>query len=102
MKKAKRILALAGAVLLVCMYACTLIFALMGSPASTGLFKASVAATILVPVLLYAYILVARLLKGSGSDEAAAAPPDASGALLLLTSLTPGQSESLRSFSGSS
>ena len=68
MKKAKRILALAGAVLLVCMYACTLIFALMGSPASTGLFKASVAATILVPVLLYAYILVARLLKGSGSD----------------------------------
>ena len=77
MKKAKRILALAGAVLLVCMYACTLIFALMGSPASTGLFKASVAATILVPVLLYVYILVARLLKGSGSDEAAGIDPGA-------------------------
>ena len=70
MKKAKRILALIGAILLVCMYACTLIFALTGSPASTGLFRASVAATILIPVLLYAYILVARLLKGSGSDVA--------------------------------
>ena len=77
MKKAKRILALAGAVLLECMYACTIILALMGSPATTGLFKASVAATILVPVLLYAYILVARLLKGSGSDEAAGNDPGA-------------------------
>ena len=66
MKKAKRILALIGAILLVCMYACTLIFALTGSPASTGLF----------PVLLYAYILVARLLKGSGSDGVSGDDPD--------------------------
>lgn len=68
MKKTKRILALVGAVLLVCMYICTLVFALIDSPAATGLLRASVAATILIPVLLYAYILVARLLKGSGSD----------------------------------
>lgn len=71
MKKTKRILALAGAVLLVCMYICTLVFALIDSPAATGFFRASVAATILIPVLLYAYILVARLLKGSGSEESA-------------------------------
>ena len=76
MKKSKRILALIGAILLVCMYACTLIFALTGSPASTGLFRASVAATILIPVLLYAYILVARLLKGSGSDGVSGDDPD--------------------------
>lgn len=76
MKKAKRILALTGAVLLVCMYACTLIFALMGSPASAGLFRASVAATILIPVLLYAYILVARVLKGDDSDSAPDNSPD--------------------------
>ena len=76
MKKTKRILALIGAILLACMYACTLVFALIGSPASTGLFRASVAATILVPVLLYAYILVARLLKGSGSDGVSDNDPD--------------------------
>ena len=54
MKKAKRILALTGAILLVCLYAATLVFALMDSPAASGLLKAAVAATILVPVLLYA------------------------------------------------
>ena len=69
MKKIKRILALVGAALLACMYICTLVFALMDSPAATGFFRASVAATILIPVLLYAYILIARLLKGSGSDS---------------------------------
>ncbi len=71
MEKIKRLLALAGALLLVTMYACTLIFALMDSPASSGLLKASVAATILIPVLLYAYILIARLLKerSSGDDD---------------------------------
>ena len=50
MKKLKQILALTGAVLLVCMYLATLIFALVDSPAAPGLFKASVAATILIPV----------------------------------------------------
>lgn len=76
MKKTKRILALAGAVLLACMYICTLVFALMDSPAAAGLLRASVAATILIPVLLYAYILVARLLKGSDPDNTAGDDPD--------------------------
>ena len=69
MKKIKQILALIGVVLLVCMYAATLIFALIDSPAASGLFRASVAATILVPVLLYAFILVARLLKNHKYDQ---------------------------------
>ncbi len=70
MNKLKRILALAGAVLLIGMYAATLVFALMDSPAASDLLKASIAATILIPVLLYAFILVTRLLKDhSGNDE---------------------------------
>ena len=69
MKKAKRILALTGAILLVCLYAATLVFALMDSPAASGLLKAAVAASILVPVLLYAFILVARLLNRNDGDE---------------------------------
>ena len=68
MKKLKRILALIGVILLAALYVSTLVFALMDSPAAGGMFRASVAATILVPVLLYAYILVARLLKGRGSE----------------------------------
>ena len=70
MNKLKRIFALAGAILLICMYASTLVFALIDSPAAGNLLKASVATTILIPVLLYAFILVARLLKDhSGSDD---------------------------------
>ena len=69
MKKIKQIFALIGAVLLVCMYAATLIFALIDSPAASGLFKATVAATILIPVLLYAFIMITRLLKDHNDDS---------------------------------
>lgn len=68
MKKTKRILALTGAVLLILMYACTLIFAFIDHSESMGLLKASVACTILVPVLLYAYSLVYRLLHQKDDD----------------------------------
>lgn len=63
MKKTKRILALIGVVLLVMMYACTLIFALVDHSQTMGLFKASVACTIIIPVLLYAYSLVYRVTR---------------------------------------
>lgn len=69
MKKIKRILALTGAILLVALYACTLIFALIDSPATSSLLAASVAATTLIPVLLYGYILIARLLKEDRGDD---------------------------------
>ncbi len=63
MKKTKRILAIAGVVLLVALYASTLIFAFIDHTKSLGLLKASVALTIILPVLLYAYTLIYRLLK---------------------------------------
>lgn len=62
MKKAKRILALAGAVLLIGMYVCTFIFSLIDSPVATDFLKASVAATILIPVLLYGLLLFTKLM----------------------------------------
>ncbi len=79
MNRLKRILALSGAVLLVCMYAAALVFALIDSPAAAGLFRASIAATILVPVLLYAYILAARILKGKGRGNDGTQDPDQDG-----------------------
>lgn len=62
MKKTKRILAAAGAILLFLMYLSTLIFALIDHPAAFALLRASIGCTILIPVLLYAGILVYRVL----------------------------------------
>ena len=68
MKHVKQILALLGAVLLAALYISTLVFALSDSPVFSDLLKISVAATILVPVLLYACILAARLNHRDGED----------------------------------
>lgn len=69
MKKVKRILALAGVILLALMYASTLVFALLDRSESMGLLKASVACTILVPVLLYAYILIYKLVHRDSDED---------------------------------
>lgn len=66
MKKHTRIFALAGAILLIALYLCTLIFALIDTPLTNDLLKISIAATILIPVLLYGYLLFSRL---SGKDQ---------------------------------
>ena len=63
MKKAKRVLALLGVILLVAMYGSTLVFAVMDSPMARGLLMGSVYCTIAVPVLLYAMTLVTKHLK---------------------------------------
>ena len=69
MQLIKRIQAVAGVIFLICMYASTLVFALMGSAQSTNLLMASVIATVIVPVLLYAFTLVTRLLKDHNLDS---------------------------------
>ena len=68
MKKLKRISALLGVFILIAMYLCTLIFALIDSPVASDLLKASIAATIFVPVILYG-LLVTRLLKDDSKDN---------------------------------
>ena len=69
MKKTTRILAAVAALLLFAMYGATLVFSLLDLPASEDLLMASVACTIIFPVLLYAYILVYRVLKGRGEED---------------------------------
>ncbi len=63
MKKIQRIFALVGVLLLVGLYGSTMFFALSGSPNATGFFKASIACTIVVPVFLYANMLIYKYLK---------------------------------------
>ena len=69
MKKAKRILALIGVIFLVAMYLSTLIFSLIDSPLASDLLKGSVAATILVTVVLYGFVLFSRLFGNDNDDR---------------------------------
>lgn len=69
MKKTKRILAIIGIILLVGMYASTLVFALIDHSETMGLLKASIACTIILPVLLYAYTLVYKITRKNNSDD---------------------------------
>lgn len=68
MSKTKRFLALLGVILLATLYLSTLFFAIFDSPNTMWLFKASIAATILLPVLLYAYSLFYRLSHKNKGD----------------------------------
>ena len=80
MKKVKRILAAIGAILLFGMYASTLLFALIDHSASKGMLKASIACTIIFPVLLYACTLVYKLTKDNSADIEDAEQTDESAA----------------------
>ena len=75
-KKSTRILALAGIVLLLAMYASTMVFALMDSPAARGLFAASIFCTFAVPLLLYGMMFTADVLRGRGAPKENEAPED--------------------------
>ena len=63
MKKIKRILALAGAVLLFALYASTLVFAFIDTSVSQTFLRAAIACAIILPVLIYAYALVYRVTR---------------------------------------
>lgn len=69
MKKVQRILALVGAVTLILLYASTLIFAFMDSEYATQLLAASVAGTILLPVLIYGLTVFIKLSKKESDDS---------------------------------
>jgi dolichyl-phosphate-mannose--protein O-mannosyl transferase len=72
MKKIKQILALIGVVILIGLYLSTLVCALSGSENFMDMFMASVYATVVIPVLIWAYSFVYKLLKkhyGSDSDS---------------------------------
>lgn len=68
--KIKRIMALVLAFFLVALYIATLIFAITDNPQTMSLFKASVALTIFVPVMIYAYQLVYRVLRSGATKDA--------------------------------
>ncbi len=69
MKQIKRILALLGILLLTGVYIATIILALTDDPNSMNAFRASIYCTIIVPVLIWAYTFIYKLLKGNSNDS---------------------------------
>lgn len=69
MQKIKRVLAMLGVILLVLLYLSTLVFALLGKEFMNWLM-ASLAATIMIPVLIWTYGFIYRLIKGEKDKEA--------------------------------
>ena len=69
MKTVRRILAIIGVLLLLALYGSTLIFALIGNPDSMLLFRAAVIATVIIPVLIWAYTFIYKLLKDHSEEE---------------------------------
>ena len=70
MKKIKQILTILGIVLLVGLYLSTLVCALSKSPDYERMLSASVYATVIIPVLIWAYSFIYKLLKKhNGKDK---------------------------------
>ena len=63
MKKLQRILALIGVILLAGLYLITLVSAIFATPYSAGLFKACLFSTVFIPIMIYAILLIYRVLK---------------------------------------
>ncbi len=69
MKKAKRILALVGVILILALYGSTMFFAITDNSDTMSMFKASVVATIVIPVLLWAYSFIFKLVKKDNEPQ---------------------------------
>jgi len=70
MKKLKRITALIGVIALFALYIYTLVLAIFGSEQTMNMFMTSIVATVVLPVLLWTYSFIYRLLKNHYSEEA--------------------------------
>ena len=73
MDKLRRIFAAAGAVVLLGMYLLTFISAILATPATHALFLGSLSATIIIPIFLYAYTLIYKMVykkKDEDKEEA--------------------------------
>ena len=69
MKKTRQILAVTGIVLLLAMYLVCFILALTGKHEATTLFKAALGATIAVPIVLYAFLMLLKVFPPFVKNE---------------------------------
>ena len=69
-KKIRQILAILGIIVLVGLYVSTIICALSASDHFMNLLMASIYATVIIPVLIWAYTFIYKLIKKNSEDEA--------------------------------
>ena len=69
MKKIKQVVALVRGVLLVGMDVASFVAAIFAKPQAHGLFMASVGMTIMIPLLLYAYTIIYRVIHPEVHEE---------------------------------
>ena len=77
MKKTRRILALIGIILLLSMYLVCFILAIVGRHEATTLFRAALGATIAVPIVLYAFMMLLKVFPMFSRNDEESAPDDA-------------------------
>lgn len=68
MKKVKQILALLGVIVLAGLYIATIVCALSAGENFMDMLMASVYATVIIPVLLWAYTFIYKLIKKKDDD----------------------------------
>lgn len=69
MKSSKRIFAIIGIVLLAALYITTLILAFVDPTEGNSYFKASLFLCVVVPVMIYAYILTYRFMRDKKQEK---------------------------------
>ena len=69
MKKTKRILALIGAILLLLLYVVAFVATMLDHTSDMRYWKAAVAATIIIPVLIWAYSLDRKSTRLNSSHQ---------------------------------
>lgn len=69
MQKSKRILAIIGIVILVGLYVVSLISAIFATEASATLFKVSIFCTVVIPILLYVYMMLCRVFRPKNNSD---------------------------------
>ena len=69
MKKIKQILAILGVLLLLSLYITTFVMALTDNTETMQLFKASLFATFVVPVLMWVYSLIYKLANKNSKSK---------------------------------
>lgn len=69
MSKVKRIAAIIGLVLIVSMYFISFLSALFATEYSYGLFMASIFCTIVIPIMIYLFITVYKMVHKKDEDQ---------------------------------
>lgn len=69
MKKAKQIAAIIGIILLLSIYIVTLISAITAKPYANSLFIACLYCTIVIPIVIYGFMVVYKAVHKKNEDE---------------------------------